>query len=229
MELSLREKAVILALRDGPKGVNELFRILKKEGLASDKRQVTKSISKLEELGLVERRGEGKGQRVEVRLTQAGELAAELEEAKHSMEALRRRVYVLGEIDAETLGGILKATMGIELKKEELERLAAAIRNSVKKGLHCEGVADAFLAGLAISGFLYGYLERQGSPLAEWVADHMKEIVAVIEDSGCMEHVQKRINELVAQFKESMIKTILSIMNNLTESALAQKADVDGE
>lgn len=228
MELGPREEAILLALIEGSKGVNELFKILREQGLVSDKRQVTRSVSRLEELGLVERRGKGKGQKIEIRLTPIGELAVTLKETTKTLRGLRRKLKIYENIDAETLSEML-SFLEIELDRERLEWLAEQVKKSIRQGVKCESIVDVYLTGLAMAGFLYGYLRNKGSPLAEWVGEQMAEIVAVVEAFDCLETVRKRLDELSESLADVFKRSILSVVSGQIEASIRKKANIDGE
>ena len=228
MEIGPREEAILLALIERPRGVNELFRILREQGLVSDKRQVSRSVARLEELGLVERRGEGKGQKVEIRLTPIGELAVTLKEVTEALRDLSRKLKVYENIDADTLEEML-SLLNIKLDRKRLELLAEQVRKSIRQGVRCENVVDIYLTGFAMAGFLYGYLRNKGIPLAEWVGEQIAEIAAVVEVFGCVEAVRRKLENLSESLSDAFKKAILSAVSGQIEASIGEKADVDSE
>lgn len=217
--LTARDRAVLHLLADRPRGVNELFRILHEEGLASDKRQVSRSLEKLEGLGLVERRKVG--QRVEAHLTTAGQALITMEEVREFMARLRGLVKA-SEVPADLLALIIREVLGIEIDPESLSRLLEQLKSA--KRIECRNLVDMYIVGLAYASFTLGLLRLRQGPLRvleESIVDSIEEIVKTMDEYGCVEAVEERLEDL----KEAMVNAAAEVLRTIAQNAQTLKGN----
>jgi len=196
--LTPRERAILRIVSEKPGiGLNALTSELRRERLASDKRQVKKALENLERLGLLDI--DKQGQRWAVKLSEFGELYLELERVKDQIESINPcRISK----NSEVVIFFIEKYLGYRLTPAQ-KRLIIQRARQVKP--NCELLASTAMDGIALAGFLIALLRKRGiTALIEPLIEHMQTIVDMLEECGCMKEAERLRDKKIEAYVKAM-------------------------
>jgi len=194
----------------GEAGVNELFRALSKEKLVTDKRQVTKALERLIDLGLVD--VEQRGQKKVSRLTAAGEAKVILKHVVEELEALKTLISMDSARGLEMLVELLSTYAGIGLSPSEKIVLAKKIEEA-RKRIDCKMLAEATLLSLGLMAYVCSKLsktvEQAGiSGMGEECLRSIRTSVELAEKLGCGQRLDDMIRAKVRTLEKELVQAL---------------------